>query len=446
MTKNLNLLSMFVLTIFIAFTLQIFAANAELQSNINSDNNEAIHAEIEVWAWNIAAASLKDVLPLFNAAYPNIKVNINMCQTNMQSRFLLSLSAGIGAPDISQLELGEVQKYISTKKMMDLADLAKKYEKDFIPSSWHGCIYEGRLYAIPWDVGPCAVFYKRHIFNKYGIDPNSIQTWDDYLNAGKVIYEKSNGSTKLFHLSLNSLSIMFEIMIQQNGGQLFDKDGAIAVNSPQCLAALRILRKMYESGVTSNDLIFSHSYYSSLKNDMIASYPMAAWWGGTIKDYASETAGDWGVFRLPSIEPGGLRASNYGGSILLIPDQCKHKEAAWAFIKFILCSPEIQNMQYKKYDLIPSLLSAFNDPMYDEPDPFYAGQKVRRLFTTDMEKIYILNRNKDWIEARDYVAQELSRWVSRDLRYSEQEVLERIEKKLIRRLERSKALMPDQNK
>ena len=431
----------------IALILLIFIPNEVL--SINPLNNkpceqpELIYGEINVWAWNIAAASLRDILPQFNEKYPNIKVNVHMNMTNVQSRFLLSLSAGVGAPDVMQLLVGETPRYTSTKRMLDLSEDAAKYEKSFVPSFWKSCVYDGKVYAIPWGSGPCAIFYKRHIFEKYEVDPNTIETWDDYIEAGLVILNKSNGKTKMFHLPTggapSGLAHTFEMMIQQNGGQIFDEEGRISINSTQCLQVIRLLRKMLDSHVTMNEPLFSHAHYASLKNDTVATYPIAAWWGGTIKDYAPETSGDWGVFRLPALKIGGIRTSNFGGSTLVIPDQCKFKEAAWAFVEFVLCRPEIQNRQYEKYDLIPCLLTCFNDSLYDEPDPFFGGQKVRRLFARDIQRVYPLNRNKDWQEAFGYVSQALSMWVARDMKLENEELLAKMEQKLCQRLSREKS-------
>jgi len=401
---------------------------------------EEITGELNVWAWNIAAAALEDVVPLFNEKYPNVKVNVHMNMADMQSRFLLSLSAGVGAPDITQLLIAEVQWYNETGRMLDLTDVASKYEKDFIPSFWKDCIYDGKVYALPWGSGPCAIFYKRHIFEKYDIDPDKIETWDDFIEVGKIIFEKSGGKTKMLHLPSvgreNGLVRMFEMMIQQNGGQFFDRQGRIVINSPECLQAIRLIRKMLEAGITVNEELYTHAHYASLKNDSVATYPMAVWWGGSIKDYAPETKGDWGVFRLPALEPGGLRVSNSGGSALVIPEQCKNKEAAWAFVKFVLCTPKIQNVQYKKYDLMPCLIPAFDDPFYDQPDEFFAGQKVRKVFVKEIEKIHPLNRNADWMEAFGWTSLVFSEWAARDLDLSNEQLLVKIEDFLQNRLNR----------
>ena len=401
---------------------------------------EQIHGNIEIWAWNIAAAALMKVTPQFKEEFPNVNVNVNMTMANVQSRFLLSLAAGSGAPDVMQLLLTETPRYASTKQLMDLTSLVSRYEKDFMPSIWKSCMYKGRVYAIPWGSGPCAIFYKHHIFQRYGIDPNKIETWDDYIAAGKLIAERSNGKTKMFHLPTggapSGLASMFEMLIQQNGGQIFDDNGRIIVNSPQCLQVVELLERMLKAGIIVNEPLYTHAHYASLKSDIVATYPMAAWWGGTIRDYAPETAGDWRIFRLPALEKGGLRTSNSGGSVLVIPDQCKQKKAAWAYVEFVLCRPDIQNIQYKAFDLIPCLISSFNDPFYDEPDPFFGGQQVRRMFTQDIEKIYPLNRNKDYSEAIGYVTLVFGTWVARGIDCSPEEVLVRLEKKLQQRLNR----------
>lgn len=424
---------------FVIFTLLglfTYSVYADESLKTPSDKpSEQIRGSINIWAWNIAAAALMKVTPQFNEEFPGIKVNVNTTFANVQSRFLLSLSAGVGAPDIVQLLLAEIQRYAATEQLMDLTSVAGQYEKDFMPSFWKSCVYDGRLYAIPWGSGPCAVFYKKHIFERYGIDPNKIETWDDYIAAGKLIVEKSNGKTKMFHLPVagapSGLAFMFEILIQQNGGQIFDEQDRIIVNSPQCLQAVKLLERMLKAGIVVNEPLFSHMHYASLNNDTVATYPIAAWWGGTIKDYAPDTAGDWRIFRLPALQPGGLRTSNSGGSVLVIPNQCRQKEAACEFVRFVLCRPDIQNIQYKAFDLIPCLIPSFDDPFYDEPDSFFGGQKVRRLFTQDIEKIYPLNRNKYYQEALGYVTLVLGSWVARGMDCSSEEVLVRLEKSCV---------------
>lgn len=374
-----------------------------------------VEGDLQVWGWNIAAASLNKLIPSFNARFPKVAVHVNMTGANLQSRFLLSLSAGVGAPDISQLQLAEAQRYAVTRRLTDLTAVAQRYAGSFPDSFWENCVFEGRVYAVPWDMGPCAVFYKRSLFAQYAIDPESIETWDDYVKTGKRLLEASGGITKMLVLPTGGMEFTFEMLLQQLGGQVFDAEGRVAIRSRETLQVLDVLRKFIQSGITANVPPYSHAHYASIRSPIVATFPAAAWWGGTIKDYAPEMAGDWGVFRLPAFEPGGLRTSNQGGSVLVIPEQCARKQAAWTYVEHVLCTREAQIEQYRGFDLFPAFLPAHEDPFFDEPDPFFGDQKVRRLFAQDIERIRPLNRTKDWFEALRYISQALSAWVNGDM-------------------------------
>jgi len=370
---------------------------------------------VDVWSWNIAAGSLMALVPEFERQHPEVEIRIDMTGAQMQSRFLLSLIAGVGAPDISQLQLVDAPKFAPSGALMDLTDMAAQYADKFSPSFWDNCLHEGRVYAIPWDMGPCAVFYKRDLFARYSVDPETIETWDDYIAAGKHIVEASGGQTRMLALSVSGLFQFFEILMQQTGGGVFDPEGRIIICSQENVAALEVLRALLGADITASINVSGPEYYASFQNDAIATYPLAVWLGGSIKDYAAPSAGNWGVFRLPAVVPGGLRTSNLGGSVLVIPEQCKKKEEAWKYVEYVLCTKEAQLEQYRNFDLFPCLMTTFDDPFFDEPDPFYGGQKVRRLFAEDIERIPTLTRTKDWNEAMRYITQALSAWETNKL-------------------------------
>jgi len=408
------------------------AGKATLSLEERKDSKD-LRGGIEVWSWNIAAASLKKVVPGFNQTYPSVDVYINMTGANMQTRFFLSLCAGVGGPDVMQLQSVEGPQYTAAGRLTDLTSVAAQYEKVFAPAFWKNCLYEGKVYAIPWDMGPCAVFYKRDLFERYGIDPTAIATWDDFIQVGEVILEKSNGKTKLFHLpTSHGMFSVFEILLQQAKGQIFDDQGRISIYSPEAVEVVTLLRRLLDAKICSNVNTFTAEYFASLQNETVACYPTAVWFGGSIKDYAKPTSGNWGVFRLPALHEGGLRVSNLGGSILVIPDQCQNKEAAWAYVEYALCTKEGQLEQYKHFDLFPSLMTTFDDPFFQEGDPFYAGQKVRQLFAQDIEKMHVLNRTEHWNEATRYLGQALSLWANTE--ESPQDFLVNVEAKLQRRI------------
>ena len=75
--------------------------------------------EMKRWGWNIAAKSLKSLAPKFNERYPDVNVDVLVSGANLQTRFLLSLAAGTGAPDIMQLQGYETPRYVNTGRLTE---------------------------------------------------------------------------------------------------------------------------------------------------------------------------------------------------------------------------------------------------------------------------------------------------------------------------------------
>jgi lactose/L-arabinose transport system substrate-binding protein len=396
-----------------------------------------LNGHLTVWGWNVAAKSLRSVTPAFRERHPNVSVDVVMSGANVQMRFLLSLASGTGAPDVMQLQSYESARYIATGRMVDLTPVAAKYKDQFAPAAWANCVHDGKVYAIPWDLGPCAVFYKPHLFARYGIDPARIETWDDYIEAGREILRKSGGRTKMLALTPHWLQHPYELLLQQVNGQVFDEAGRVVIDSPASRRVLDLLRRMLDAGICAQVAPYTQEWMAGFNADTIATYPGAVWMGGTIKDTTGQydaTSGPWRVFPLPAFDRGGVRTSNMGGSVLVIPEQCPDKEAAWAFIEHGLCTRESQVAQYVNFDLFPAFLPALDDPAFAEPDPFYDGQKVRQVFAAGVRDIPALHRTPDWSESATYVNQALDSW-AKD-REDTGEMLRALADKLGRRLGR----------
>jgi ABC-type glycerol-3-phosphate transport system substrate-binding protein len=237
-------------------------------------------------------------------------------------------------------------------------------------------------------------------------------------------------------LGSNTLRDLFFILLQQSGGQIFDEQGRIAVNSPAARASLDMLRRLRASGIGADVLQYSPEYISGLNTETIASYPGAVWLAGTIKDTARDATdrkSEWGVFRLPALTAGGLRVANLGGSVLVIPAQCRDKATAWAFVEFALCTREAQAAQYRRYDLYPAFLPALRDPAVRGPDPFFGGQRAGELFARDVTRIRGLHMPPGWNEASDYLDQSLSQWAATGMKNDG--FLEAVAAKMERRLD-----------
>ena len=97
---------------------------------------------------------------------------------------------------------------------------------------------DGKAYAMPCDSGPVAMFYRRDFYEKAGVDPASIKTWDDFIAAGKKVMEANPGVT-MTQADINGDTEFFRMISNEQGCGYFSKDSkAITVNQPRCVTAL----------------------------------------------------------------------------------------------------------------------------------------------------------------------------------------------------------------
>jgi multiple sugar transport system substrate-binding protein len=118
-----------------------------------------------------------------------------------------------------------------------------------------------------------------------------------------------------------------------------------------------------------------------MRGDRIAGLVTASWRQSSLMEYHPQTAGKWRVIRTPEHD------FVQGGLFLAIPAQTKNPEAAWEFVKYVCGSADGQNAFFKTTGIFPAYKPAWQDPLYDQPVPFFGGQPVYRLWAAIAENM-----------------------------------------------------------
>ncbi|MEV4257437.1 sugar ABC transporter substrate-binding protein [Spirillospora sp. NPDC049652] len=361
-----------------------------------------IKGDVTVWSWDVAATALKRLAPEFEKQHPGTKINIvDIGYDNAYDKITVGLKSGKGLPDITTVEGPRFQSFLGSfpSGFYDLTSLASKYKDQFNQASWKTATDEkGRTLALPWDSGPCGVFYRRDLFQKAGVDPNSINTWDDYVKAGEQV--KAKTGTKF--ITLDPAEDNTFLMMLQQEGQGYFKDGKVAVNTPQAVKAMTVLKQLSDKGLVDWARGWDATVTSS-KTGKSATTPQAAWWGGTLTGEMKEMSGKWGVFPLPAFEQGGVRTSNNGGSLLTVTSQTKNPKTAWAFTEFMLANSANQVSMLKNEGLFPAFLPALKDPLVQQADPYFGGQPVNKVFADLLPSVPPIEYTKDGAKATQLV-------------------------------------------
>jgi lactose/L-arabinose transport system substrate-binding protein len=348
-----------------------------------------LKGSLTIWGWSASTGALKLVDSDFSTAFPNITVKyVERPPGDTYRNIQLAIAAGSGAPDISVIEDSHVSQYVQLGALADITDWVKPYVPQIVPYKWTWIQKSNRYYAMPWDPGPVGVFYRRDIFQQAGVDPASIQSWDDFYQAAKTIKQKT-GSFMWQQAKARNDGRLFETLLWQRGtGYINARGDVILDKDPKVQDTLEFIGRFWTDGLAADQEPWTDPWYKAQAGGGTATVIDAVWMGTFFKSFiAPKATGNWGVSTLPVWQAGGSRASNDGGSVLAIFDQSQQKEAAWAYTQFHLGRNQSQLQIYEKTDIFPSLKSSFQDPFFQEGDPYFGDEKVRSMFADIAAKI-----------------------------------------------------------
>lgn len=347
--------------------------------------------EITIWSWDVAASSLKATVAGFNKLHPDIKVTVQDLgnQPTYDKSIAGCAAGGVGLPDIVTIENGEAENYWSQFPdcFVDLHTLGYSAEdqKKFPDFKRTELEVGDKAYAMPWDSGPVAAFYRRDFYEKAGVDPASIKTWDDFIAAGKKI-QAANPGVSMTNADFNGDTEFFRMISNEQGCAYFAEDGqSITVSEPKCVDAMTKVKEMKDAGIVS-----SADWGTKITNNTagtVATQVYGGWYEGTIRTESAGENGKWGVYLMPSLTSDGPRAANLGGSSLAITSASKNKEAAYEYLKYTLGTNEGQITMLKEFGLVPSLVSALNDPYVSQGLPYWGGQAVWKDILGTLPKV-----------------------------------------------------------
>lgn len=362
------------------------------------------------WGWNIAGESLKNAAGTYNEQNDGeISIEV-MGGDSWEQRFQTAVTSGSGAPDFSAVQNYDVTAFADIDGLTDLTERINgaDIEDDIVDGKWTTVTLDDSYYAIPWDIGPTGVFYKRDRYEQAGINPDDITTWDAFIEAGKQLPD----DVAMINLPTSDMSSLWRMLFRQLGGQPFTEDGAIKMHSQNSVRVAQLIKDMQDAGITTRIETWSGGWFTSFAEGTLASVATAAWMDGTLRAELPDTAGNWGVYRLPAFEEGGTRASNRGGSNLAIPSQIEDEEVvnrAWDYCLWAMTTPDVQNRMLEEYGLFPSLTTAYEGDIYDRELDFYDGQAVFGLFADVATEIEPYRYTVDTPEVQNAIQSELGR-------------------------------------
>ena len=316
-------------------------------------------------------------------------IHLNIAEfpyANLFEKELIDLNARTGAYDLIMLDDPWFPKFASLNVLTDLTPLLQKRGKsgpddDFVAASISLCRHpyqSGALLALPYVGNSQLFFYRKDLFQKHNLKAPA--SWEEVLNAAKLISEQETagapGGGRVYGYVMraaqgNAAVADFMPIFWAFGGEMFDGNGQPTVNSPEGIAALKLMIDLGK---------YSPPGYPSFNADEVGAHllqgtaAMSINWPAWISSFSDSTKskviGQMEFGQLPDAKnPGRAEIGNW---LIAIPGDARNSEAAMDFLLWAT-SAEQMKMSAQRGNP-PTRKSVFNDSQLVANFPSYPAQ------------------------------------------------------------------------
>lgn len=366
-------------------------------------------APLTVAAFPLVDVIARDVLKGWSQRHPGVRTQVISRQyDDHHTAMTTALSTSGHLPDVIALETSYLGRFSLGSGLEDLSAEpfgAERFKDRFVPFAIETARNrEGRIVAMPTDVGPGSLFYRVDLLAQAGLkEADLTRSWEDYVAAGAQL--KARAGAYL----IGDVRLLKDIIVRAGTppgeSQFFDREGRPQVTSPRFVRAFELARQVRRQGLDARVEVWFNDWAEMLKRGRLATEMSGGWMAGQMANWvAPGTAGKWRVAQLPE----GTYCS-YGGTYYAIPRRSapERKALAWQLIQELTLDRQRQLDAFRSQDAFPALLAAQDDPFFDQPVPFLGGQRARLLWRDAARRIPVVRMHKQHKFADEVVNAEL---------------------------------------
>jgi multiple sugar transport system substrate-binding protein len=334
--------------------------------------------KITYWSWTPSAEAQ---VAAFEKAYPKVDVTLaNVGTGNDQyTKLQNTIEAGSGGPDVAQIEYFAMPQFALSDALLDLSPYGIGTLKDkFTPSTWNHVVDGEKIFGLPQDSGPMAMFYNAKVFKKHSIEVP--KTWEEYIAAGKKL---TAADPKKFITSDTGNDGFTTSMIWQAGGHPFTVDGTdVKINFADegTKKWTSSWNQLIQGNLLSDIPAWTDAWFKGLGDGTIATLVTGAWMPGVFESSVAQSSGDWAVAPMPTYDGTPVTAENGGGAQAVLK-QTKEPALATAFLRW-LNSDTASLKVFTESGGFPSTVAELKDPAFvGAESKYFGGQKINEVLT-----------------------------------------------------------------
>ncbi|GAA3014710.1 ABC transporter substrate-binding protein [Streptosporangium longisporum] len=372
-TKRLVVAAATVLAAALAAGCSGSAQNAAAPAGQNAPSSApAGPVTLTYWSW---VPNMDKIAAVWNAANPGIKVTISKQAggDDAAAKFLTAAKAG-NPPDLVQAEYQMLPSFVAADAVADITAEVAAAKGEFGEGVW-GLVTLGTdaVYALPQDSGPMMLYYRRDLFEKYGIEVP--KTWDEYAEAARTVRKKDPRAFLGTFSSKDPGS--FVGLAQQAGARWWSISGEswkVAVDDEPTRRVADYWGGLVKEGVVDDQPYFTPEWNKALNDGRLLTWPSAVWGPGVLSSNAPKGKGRWAIAPLPQWNAGENTSGFWGGSSTAVAAKSANRAAAAKFATWLNTDPEALALLVKEGAVYPAatkggtLLGEAPDYFSNQPD------------------------------------------------------------------------------
>ncbi|URN94076.1 MAG: extracellular solute-binding protein [Candidatus Pristimantibacillus lignocellulolyticus] len=394
------------------------SSNTNNANNGNTGTNTTGKQEITVWAWDKAfnIAAMEKAKEAYAATNPDLTVNII---ENAQADIIQKLNAGFNSgttkslPTIVLIEDYRAQSFLQAypDSFFALDEFIKA--DDFADYKIGSTSYDGKQYGVPFDSGVTGLYVRTDYLEQAGYTVADLQdiTWDQYIEIGKVVKEKTGKD--MLTQDPNDLGLI-RMMIQSAGSWYMKEDGTTPdlANNAALKQAFETYKNIMDAGFVKVISDWSQ-FVGAFNSGEVASVPTGNWITASIKASADQS-GKWAIVPFPTLPnvAESVHASNLGGSSWYVLN-VDGKEAAAEFLKSTFASNvDLYQTLVTDIGVIGTFKAAATGEAYTKADDFFSGQKTIADLAAWTEQIPNVNYGMHTYAIEDLLVVEMQNYLN----------------------------------
>jgi multiple sugar transport system substrate-binding protein len=299
----------------------------------------------------------------YESLHPNVTIKSEpISYTDIDHQLLLEIRSG-NPPDVAEVQGDYTYDQAATGDLQPLSSLmSSQWKAQIIPNELQLGMISGQQDAIPWTVGPYALWYNKTLMTKAGLSPTPPSTWSQVLTDAKAIHAKE---PKVITFGIDSTAREYALdqdwpIIKSFGGVPFAGTKATA-NTPAVQNFLSFMRTMAKDGYTPEGQKAGYFRQPAASNQVAFTVD-----GPYVKGVAQaanhmsdqQFYSTWGVAALPT-GSAGTHYSTPTDHQLVMYKNAPDKKAAWDFMSWLATSQwAVLNYSIKYENSIPPLAHA----------------------------------------------------------------------------------------